>query len=65
MGVYPVPESEGHDDGNELTDPITASLRAEHSFWPQDPALERAVAGGVTTIGVLPGSGTSSAAGAS
>jgi imidazolonepropionase-like amidohydrolase len=57
MGVYPVPDTDGHDDGNELTDPITAGLRAEHSFWPQDPALERAVAGGVTTIGVLPGSG--------
>ncbi|HEY8038906.1 MAG TPA: hypothetical protein VIF15_03900, partial [Polyangiaceae bacterium] len=56
MGVYPVPQTEGHDDGNETTDPITAGLRAEHSFWPQDPALERAVAGGVTTIGVLPGS---------
>ena len=57
MGVYPEPESQGHDDGNELTDPITAGLRAEHSFWPQDPALERAVAGGVTTIAALPGSG--------
>jgi imidazolonepropionase-like amidohydrolase len=57
MGVAPVPESEGHDDVNELTDPITAGLRAEHSFWPEDAALERAVAGGVTTIGVLPGSG--------
>jgi imidazolonepropionase-like amidohydrolase len=57
MGVYPAPDSEGHDDGNELTDPINAALRAEHSFWPQDPAIERAVAGGVTTIGVLPGSG--------
>ena len=56
MGVYPVPDTEGHDDGNEMTDPITAGLRAEHSFWPQDPAIERAVAGGVTTIGVLPGS---------
>jgi imidazolonepropionase-like amidohydrolase len=57
MGVYPVPETVAHDDGNELTDPITAGLRAEYSFWPQDAALERAVAGGVTTIGVLPGSG--------
>jgi imidazolonepropionase-like amidohydrolase len=57
MGVYPVPETSAHDDGNELTDPITAGLRAEHSFWPEDAALERAVAGGVTTIGVLPGSG--------
>jgi imidazolonepropionase-like amidohydrolase len=57
MGVDPVPESQGHDDLNELTDPVTAGLRVEHSFWPEDAALERAVAGGVTTIGVLPGSG--------
>jgi imidazolonepropionase-like amidohydrolase len=57
MGVSPTPESAAHDDDNELTDPINAGLRAEDSFWPQDPALERAVAGGVTTIGVLPGSG--------
>jgi imidazolonepropionase-like amidohydrolase len=56
MGVSPVPDSLGHDDLNEMTDPITAGLRAEHSFWPEDAALERAVAGGVTTIGVLPGS---------
>ncbi len=57
MGVYPVPDTRAHDDGNELTDPVAAGLRAEHSFWPEDAALERAVAGGVTTIGVLPGSG--------
>jgi imidazolonepropionase-like amidohydrolase len=57
MGVDPVPESQAHDDTNELTDPITAGLRVENSFWPEDAALERAVAGGVTTIGVLPGSG--------
>jgi imidazolonepropionase-like amidohydrolase len=57
MGVYAVPETSAHNDGNELTDPITAGLRAEHSFWPEDAAIERAVAGGVTTIGVLPGSG--------
>ena len=56
MGVYPVPATAGHDDGNEATDPVTAGVRAEHSFWPQDPSLERAVAGGVTTLGVLPGS---------
>jgi imidazolonepropionase-like amidohydrolase len=56
MGVFPVPATAAHDDGNEATDAITAGLRAEHSFWPQDPTLERAVAGGVTTIGVLPGS---------
>ena len=57
IGVYPVPETVAHDDGNELTDPTTAGIRAEDSFWPQDPAIERAVAGGVTTIAALPGSG--------
>ncbi len=57
LGVYPAPQTAAHDDGNELTDPVTAGLRAEHSFWPQDPGIERAVAGGVTTLGVLPGSG--------
>ena len=57
LGVYAIPQTIGHDDGNELTDPITASARAEDAFWPEDPAIERAVAGGVTTIGVLPGSG--------
>ncbi|HLK37668.1 MAG TPA: amidohydrolase [Polyangiaceae bacterium] len=57
IGVYPVPDTSAHDDGNELTDPVSAGLRAEHSFWPQDPAIERAVAGGVTTVAVLPGSG--------
>jgi imidazolonepropionase-like amidohydrolase len=57
MGVYPVPDTTAHDDGNELTDPLTPGVRAEDSFWPQDPALERAVASGVTTIAALPGSG--------
>jgi imidazolonepropionase-like amidohydrolase len=56
MGVYAVPFTEAHADGNEMTDPITAGIRAEDSFWPQDPAIERAVAAGVTTIAALPGS---------
>ena len=56
MGVYPVPNVWAHGDGNEMTSPITAGVRSEEAFWPQDPALQRAVAGGVTTIQVLPGS---------
>lgn len=56
MGVYPLPSSTGNDDGNEATDPTTPQVWAEHSFWPQDPALPRAIAGGITTIQVLPGS---------
>jgi imidazolonepropionase-like amidohydrolase len=56
MGVYPLPGTSGNDDGNEATDPTTAQVWAEHSFWPQDPALPRALASGITTIQVLPGS---------
>jgi imidazolonepropionase-like amidohydrolase len=56
MGVYPMPEVIAHADGNEATRPVTANMRAADSFWPQDPALSRALAAGVTTILVLPGS---------
>ena len=56
LGVYPSPGARAHSDGNEATAPATAGVWAEHSFWPQDPGLERAIAGGVTTLQVLPGS---------
>lgn len=56
MGVYPMPHARAHEDGNEMSAPVTAEVRAIDSFWPQDPAIERAVAGGVTTIQALPGS---------
>ncbi len=56
MGVYAVPGVRAHADGNEATSPFRPEVRAVESFWPQDPALRRAVAGGVTTIHVLPGS---------
>ncbi|HKO15796.1 MAG TPA: amidohydrolase [Gemmatimonadaceae bacterium] len=44
------------DDVNEATNPVTANVWVEHSVWPQDPQLPRTLAGGVTTIQVLPGS---------
>jgi len=56
MGVYASPGVNATSDGNEATSPVTAEVRAEDSFWPQDPALGRALAAGVTTIQVLPGS---------
>ena len=56
LGVYPSPPADGHGDGNEAVSPVTAGVWAEHAFWPQDPGLERAAAGGVTTLQVLPGS---------
>ena len=40
-----------------MTEPVTPQAQTADAFWPQDPGIERAVAGGVTTIQVLPGSG--------
>jgi imidazolonepropionase-like amidohydrolase len=56
LGVYPAPGTSSQSDGNEATDPNTAGAWAEHSFWPQDPQIPLAIAGGVTVIQVLPGS---------
>ncbi|HXA38153.1 MAG TPA: amidohydrolase [Phenylobacterium sp.] len=57
LGVYASPAVQANSDGNELTNPVTAEVWAEHSVWPQDPGFNTARVGGVTTILVLPGSG--------
>ena len=58
LGDYPSPGVEAHADGNEMTNPTTPNVWAEHSVWPQDPGFSRAMAnGGVTSLLVLPGSG--------
>lgn len=57
LGVYPTPGAKAHSDGNEMTSPTTPGVWAEHSVWPQDPHFEGAVAGGITTLQILPGSG--------
>ena len=57
LGVYPSPGIESSQDGNEMTSPVTAEVWAEHSVWTQDPGMQLALAGGVTTFQVLPGSG--------
>lgn len=56
LGVYPSPGANAHGDGNEATSPNTAGVWAEHSIWPQDPGFQRAIAGGVTALQILPGS---------
>jgi imidazolonepropionase-like amidohydrolase len=56
LGVYSSPGVQARSDGNEATDPNTAQVWAEHSIWPQDPGFNRARAGGVTTMQILPGS---------
>jgi imidazolonepropionase-like amidohydrolase len=57
MGVYAWPSVDANSDGNELTDPITPQVDALDSVYPEDPAFDRAAAGGVTTVQILPGSG--------
>ena len=57
LGDYPSPQVKALSDGNEMTNPVTADVWAEHSVWPQDPGFSRALAnGGVTTLQILPGS---------
>jgi imidazolonepropionase-like amidohydrolase len=57
LGVYASPGVKAHSDGNEMTNPATPNVWAEHSVWPQDPGFSRALAGGITSMQVLPGSG--------
>jgi imidazolonepropionase-like amidohydrolase len=58
IGAGGVPGDNGTqtNDVNEATNPVTAQVWVEHSVWPQDPQFPRTLAGGVTTIQVLPGS---------
>ncbi|WP_193164824.1 amidohydrolase [Microbulbifer hainanensis] len=56
LGDYPAPAIESSQDGNEMTSPNTAEVWAEHSVWTQDPQFPLALAGGVTTMQILPGS---------
>lgn len=57
LGVYASPGVKAQADGNEMTNPVTANVWAEHSIWPQDPGFQTALEGGVTTLEILPGSG--------
>ncbi len=56
LGVYASPGVRAHQDGNESTAATTPNVWAEHSVWPQDPGFNTALAGGVTSMQVLPGS---------
>ena len=56
LGVYPSPSMDSTSDGNEATSPNTAQVWAEHSVWPHDAGFSRALAGGVTSMQILPGS---------
>jgi imidazolonepropionase-like amidohydrolase len=56
LGVYPSPSVASTSDGNEATSPNTAGVWAEHSIFTQDAGFGRALAGGITTLHIMPGS---------
>ncbi|HAN31429.1 MAG TPA: amidohydrolase [Myxococcales bacterium] len=57
LGVYSSPYASAHSDGNEMSSPLTPMVRAVDSYDPEDPAIAKSLAGGVTTALILPGSG--------
>lgn len=46
----------GGNDGNEMTGAVQPGLRALDSINPDDPGVKMALAGGVTTANIMPGS---------
>lgn len=56
LGVYSRPGVRSNSDGNESTGPIQSIVRALDSLNPYDPGIKMAVAGGVTTANIMPGS---------
>ncbi len=59
-GTYLLPQSAAEanlSDVLEESDPNVADTWIEHAVRPVDPAFSRALAGGVTTLQILPGSG--------
>lgn len=57
VGIYPKPQVPAHSDGNEGSGAVQSSLRALDAIWPEDPGVRVALAGGVTTANIMPGSG--------
>jgi imidazolonepropionase-like amidohydrolase len=57
LGVHEEGEGWAGQDTNEMTDPVTAHVRALDAINPADVGFQDAVAGGVLTVNVNPGSG--------
>lgn len=57
LGVYSRPGVRANSDGNEMTGPVQAIVRALDSLNPFDPGIKMANAGGITTANIMPGSG--------
>jgi len=57
LGVHEEGEGWAGNDSNELTDPVTAGVRALDALNPAETGFDDALAGGVTAVNVNPGSG--------
>jgi len=57
LGVHEEAEGWAGQDTNEMTDPVTAQVRALDAINPAETGFTDALSGGVTTVGVNPGSG--------
>lgn len=57
IGIYPRPNVPANGDGNEMSGPVQPGLRALDAIYPDDPGIRMALAGGVTTANIMPGSG--------
>jgi imidazolonepropionase-like amidohydrolase len=56
IGIWSKPHVPAHNDGNEGSGPVQSALRALDAIQPDDPGIRMAVAGGVTTANIMPGS---------
>jgi imidazolonepropionase-like amidohydrolase len=57
IGIFGRPATGASADGNEMTGPVQPGLRALDAINPDDPGIKMAIAGGVTTANIMPGSG--------
>ncbi len=57
IGIWPRPQVPANADGNEASGPVQSGLRALDAINPDDPGIQMALAGGVTTANIMPGSG--------
>ncbi|MSR32540.1 MAG: amidohydrolase [Gemmataceae bacterium] len=57
LGLFGRPQVPANSDGNEGTGSVQPSLRALDAISPDDPGIRMALAGGVTTANIMPGSG--------
>jgi imidazolonepropionase-like amidohydrolase len=57
IGLWSRPGVPANADGNEMSGPVQSGIRAIDAINPDDPGIKMAVAGGITTANIMPGSG--------